>query len=218
MNRIKLKGIPLFNNISENDFPTMLECIGSVVKTFKKGENIFTEQDNIGNIGVILSGKVHMIKEDIRGNSTIIAQLGRGETFGEAFVLTGSERIKISVSAVADSEIMFFPFQRVIHTCDHGCNHHKRLVDNMVGIIALKNLRLLEKIEVVTKKTLREKIMAYLSIQAQQHDSVYFEIPLGRVEFAEYLCADRSALTRELNLMRDEGIIDFDKNMFRIKK
>ena len=74
----------------------------------------------------------------------------------------------------------------------------------------------MEKIEVTSKKSLREKILAYLSIQSQRNNSTYFEIPLGRVELAEYLCADRSALTRELNNMRNEGIIDFDKNTFRI--
>ncbi|MBR2008655.1 MAG: winged helix-turn-helix domain-containing protein, partial [Peptococcaceae bacterium] len=93
---------------------------------------------------------------------------------------------------------------------------HHRLIENLVQLIADKNLALMKKVEVVTKKTLREKILAYLSQQAQLQSSEYFEIPLGRLELAEYLCADRSALTRELNAMRLDGIIDYDKNVFRL--
>ena len=86
----------------------------------------------------------------------------------------------------------------------------------MVRIIARKNLELMRKIEVVSKKTLREKILAYLSIQSQSQGTNRFEIPLGRVEWAEYLCADRSALTRELAKMKEEGLIEFQRNTFEI--
>jgi CRP-like cAMP-binding protein len=85
-----------------------------------------------------------------------------------------------------------------------------------VHIIADKNRDLIRKIEVISKRTIREKLLAYLSSQAQCQDSRYFEIPLGRTELAEYLCVDRSALTRELVKMRDDGLIDYDKNCFRI--
>ena len=86
----------------------------------------------------------------------------------------------------------------------------------MVHIIADKNRDLIRKIEVISKRTIREKLLAYLSSQAQTQNSRYFEIPLGRTELAEYLCVDRSALTRELVKMRDDGLIDYDKNCFRI--
>ena len=79
-----------------------------------------------------------------------------------------------------------------------------------------KNRMLMEKLEITSKRTLREKILAYLSLTAERSGKDYFEIPLGRVALAEYLCADRSALTRELNNMRSDGLIDFDKNTFRI--
>ena len=111
---------------------------------------------------------------------------------------------------------MFIPFNKVMHTCTMACAFHHRLVENMVRLIADKNRDLMRKVEVVSKKNLREKILAYLSLQAQLHESRYFEIPLGRVELADYLCADRSALTRELGKMRSDGLIDYDKNMFRI--
>jgi CRP-like cAMP-binding protein len=97
-----------------------------------------------------------------------------------------------------------------------ACEFHHRLIENMVHIIANKNRDLMRKVEVVSKRTIREKILAYLSIQAQSTNQRYFDIPLGRVELAEYLCVDRSALTRELAKMKEEGILDFDRNSFRI--
>jgi len=111
---------------------------------------------------------------------------------------------------------MFIPFQRVVNSCSNACIFHHRLIENMIQLIADKNLMLMHKMEVVTKKTLKEKIMAYLSQQAQIKDTEYFEIPLNRTELAEFLCADRSALTRELSNMKKEGIIDYDKNVFRL--
>ena len=86
----------------------------------------------------------------------------------------------------------------------------------MVKIIADKNRDLMRKIDVVSKRTIREKLLAYLSIQAQVHNARYFVVHLGRVELAEYLCVDRSALTRELAKMKEDGLIDYDKNCFRI--
>ena len=199
-----ISDIALFKGITETDFMHMTGCIGYSVKNYKKDELIILEDENIKNVGIVLSGAVHMIKEDIWGNGTIAAYIGFGELIGESFVFGNVSRSIVSFKAAAKTEIMFLDFDRIIHTCSSACVHHS------------KNISLMEKIEVTSKKSLREKILAYLSIQSQRNNSTYFEIPLGRVELAEYLCADRSALTRELNNMRDEGIIDFDKNTFRI--
>ncbi|MDO4649334.1 MAG: helix-turn-helix domain-containing protein, partial [Eubacteriales bacterium] len=105
---------------------------------------------------------------------------------------------------------------RVMHTCSNACVFHHQLIENMVIQIAEKNRELMEKVEVIAQKNLRQKILAYLSQQSQKQKSRYFEIPLGRVELADFLCADRSALTRELTEMKKEGLIDFDKNMFTL--
>ena len=136
--------------------------------------------------------------------------------FGETFVCGAENRSIVNFEVAEDATILFLPSERVMHTCNRTCPFHHRLIENMVGMIAAKNLELLRKIEVISKRTVREKIMAYLSIQAQLHQAKYFEIPMGRVELAEYLCVDRSALTRELSKMKEDGLIDFDKNCFRI--
>ena len=157
-----------------------------------------------------------MIKEDFWGNKTMLVRMRKDELFGETFAC-GEDNISVVTFVVSeDAKILFMPFDRVMHSCTLACVFHHRLIENMVHIIAHKNRDLMRKVEVISKKTLREKILAYLSVQAQNQGNRYFEIPLGRVELAEYLCADRSALTRELAKMKEDGLIDYDKNCFRI--
>ena len=207
---------PLFNGIEPEDRKTMLDCIGYHVGTFQKGNVVAFEDENIRNIGIVLSGAVDMIKEDLWGNKTMLLRVRRNEMFGETFAC-GEDNLSVVTFVVSeDAKILFIPFDRVMHSCTMACWFHHRLIENMVHIIANKNRDLMRKVEVISKKNLREKILAYLSIQAQVQGARYFEIPLGRVELAEYLCADRSALTRELAKMRAEGLIDYHKNCFRI--
>ncbi len=209
-------GSPLFKGIKEEDLNAMLSCIGYHIGTFQKGEIVAFEDENIRHIGILLSGAVDMIKEDLWGNKTMLVRMRKDELFGETFAC-GEDNLSVVTFLVSeDARILFMPFDRVMHSCTMACKFHHRLIENMVHIIANKNRDLMRKMEVISKRTLREKILAYLSIQAQLHDARYFEIPLGRVEWAEYLCADRSALTRELVKMKEDGLIDYDRNCFRI--
>ena len=207
---------PLFEGIGPDDVQAMLGCIGYHIGTYQKGEMIGFEEEHIQHIGIILSGAVDMIKEDLWGNRIMLVRMGQGELFGETFACSADTLSVVTFQASEDAEILFLPFKRVMHTCNMTCVFHHRLIENMVRVIARKNRDLIQKVEVVSKKTLREKILAYLSLQAQLNGTKYFEVPLGRVELAEYLCADRSALTRELSNMRADGLIDYDKNVFRI--
>ena len=194
----------------------MLGCIGYHIRSYSKGEIIAFEAEIIDHVGVVLKGKVDMLKEDLWGNRTMLVRVGRNEVFGETFACGEDALSTVTFAAAEDTQVLFLSFCRVMHTCTHACVFHQTLIENMVRIIARKNRELMRKVEVVSKKSLREKILAYLSIQAQQQNGKIFDIPLGRMELAEYLCADRSALTRELAKMREEGIIDYHRNTFKI--
>ena len=207
---------PLFLGIRPEDMEGMLGCIGYYVREYKKGEIIAFEAETINHVGVVLKGSVDMIKEDVWGNRTMLLRSYVEDVFGETFACGEDSLSVVTFVAAEDSKVMFLSFCRVMHTCTHACIFHQTLIENMVRIIARKNRELMRKIEVVSKKTLREKILAYLSIQSQTQGANRFEIPLGRVEWAEYLCADRSALTRELAKMKDEGLIDYQRNSFEI--
>lgn len=207
---------PLFHGIRPDELDAMLGCIGYHIGTFKKGDIVAFEGDNLKHIGIIMKGSVDMVKEDLWGNKTMLVRTRKDELFGETFAC-GSDSLSVVTFLVSeDAKILFMPFDRVMHSCTMACQFHHRLIENMVKIIADKNRDLMRKVDVVSKRTIREKLLAYLSIQAQLQDTRYFEIPLGRVELAEYLCVDRSALTRELAKMKEDGLIDYDKNCFRI--
>lgn len=207
---------PLFEGIEENDLSGMLHCTGYHTASYKKGQVIHLEQERIRHIGIVLSGAVDMVMEDIWGNRTLLARMRSPEMFGETFACSEDNRSMAAFLAAEDTCVVFIPFHKIMHTCTMACQFHHRLVENMVRIIASKNRELLQKIEIMSKKSLREKILAYLSVQAQLQASRYVQLPLGRVELAQYLCADRSALTRELANMKADGLIDFEKNTFRI--
>ena len=206
----------LFDGINQSDMLAMFQCIGYHITDFSKGEFIALEGENLNHVGLVLSGSVDMVKEDLWGNKTMLVRTGKGGIFGETFAC-GDDNLSIVTFVVSeDARIMFVPFSRVMHSCSMACEFHHRLIENMVRLIANKNRDLMQKLEVVSKRSIREKLLAYLSVQAQTKGSRYFEIPLGRVELAEYLCVDRSALTRELAKMKEEGMIDYDRNCFRM--
>ena len=207
---------PLFAGIKNEDMGAMLHCIGYHISSFSKGEIIAFEGDHLKHIGIVLSGRVDMVKEDLWGNKTMLLRMGRNEIFGETFACGDDSLSTVTFLVSEDATVMFMPFSRVMHSCTMACGFHHRLIENMVRLIAGKNRELMQKVDVVSKRTIREKLLAYLSIQAQQQRQRYFEIPLGRVELAEYLCVDRSALTRELAKMKADGLIDYDRNHFRI--
>jgi CRP-like cAMP-binding protein len=207
---------PLFAGIRQEDRRAMLGCIGYHVASFSKGQILAFEGEHLKHIGIVLSGAVDMVKEDLWGNKTMLLRIRRNAMFGETFACGEDDLSVVTFQVSEDAQVLFLPFARVMHSCTMACEFHHRLIENMVHIIANKNRDLMRKVEVVSKRTIREKILAYLSIQAQSTNQRYFDIPLGRVELAEYLCVDRSALTRELAKMKEEGILDFDRNSFRI--
>ena len=212
----KLVLLPLFTGIREENLSTMLACMGSFQKSYKRDEIILLESNEVRTVGVILSGKVHMIKEDEEGDQTHLVTMKENEHFGESFSCGSNLFAQVSFRSATDCTVLLPPFYKIINPCDMRCPFHHRMIDNMVQLISDKNVQLMQKIEVISKKTLRGKILAYLRSQAPEDDSLRFSIPLGRLELADYLCADRSALTRELAHMKSDGLIWYEKNQFQL--
>lgn len=213
-----MKDAPLFKHVSEETLEPMLACLNGHVKVYEKGEYISLAYEEVKNVGMILKGTVQMVQEDVWGRKTLLMFINRHELFGETFICGDHALPTVSFYASTHVEVLFLPIHRVMHTCTNACAFHHTAIENLIRMIANKNEQLIEKIEILSQKTLKDKISVFLSIEAKRSQSDYFELPTGRVELADYLCADRSALTRELNNMKKEGLIDFDKNTFRIIK
>ena len=216
--KLSYSEINLFSNITPEDLSVMLHCLNGHTRTFSKGEIIIMDQEKIQHIGIVLSGTVHMLKEDIWGNRSLLAYMNRGDMFGEIFAVQKKANAGAAFAAASAAEILFLSTEHIMHNCPKNCTCHYQLTQNMFDLIGKKSVSLMEKIEVSSKGSLREKLLAYLSLEAQKQGTRYLEIPLSRTDLAVYLDSNRSAMTRELHKMRDEGLIDYDRNTFVLKK
>jgi len=207
---------PLFAGIKEAELLTLLDCLSASEKKFKKGSYIFMSGETVNFIGLVLSGSVHIIREDFWGNRAILAHIGPGGLFGEAFSCAQIKKLPVSAFAAETAVVLLLDYRKIITTCSSACMFHTGLIKNMLRILAEKNVMLTQKMEFITQRTTREKVLAYLSAQARQAGGGNFEIPFNRQELAEYLSVDRSAMSRELSKMQDEGILLFHRNHFEL--
>lgn len=210
-----LKKAPLFNGIDSDEF---LPCLRAAVGNYEKGQTVFAEGDEIKYVGVVLSGSVHIISEDFNGNRTISATAGTGDLFAEAFAFSGKKYFPVSVVAAERSEILFLDRDCLHSPCARSCRDHRTLISNLLEIIVGKNLILNKKIEVLSKRTTREKLMTYLLSEAKKAGKSSFVIPYDRQALADFLCVDRSAMSTEIGKLRKEGIIKAEKSRFTVLK
>ena len=209
--------IELFENIKKEELDKLLLCIRSFKKSFKKGETIFMETDKIAYVGIVLSGSVHMIKTDIWGNNSLFTFFKPGELFGESFAVQKDISSSVIFTAAENSIVLFLAASNIIHSCPNSCSFHAQIATNLFHLLGTKNQKFIDKIEILSKGSIREKLLAYISQLSQEQNSKYVESPLPRLALAEYLSVNRSAMIRELSKMRDEGIIDYDKDYFLVK-
>jgi len=208
----------LFKDIPESDLQSLLACLGGKTRRFKKGEFLYYAEDKPGSVGVVLSGALHIITEDFWGNRHLLSEAGEGDTFAEAFVCTETDAMPVSVVAARDAEVLWLNYRRIITSCTSACSFHAALIENMLKILARKNISMLQKLEHITRRTTRDKLLSYLSQQAQSNGSDCFDIPFDRQQLADYLAVERSAMSAELSKMRKEGLLDFRKNHFTLKQ
>jgi CRP-like cAMP-binding protein len=207
---------PLFQGISENEISSLIKCLGCSFKTYAKGESIYIEGDFVREIGVVVSGRVRLTKGDAWGHRNIISEISEGEIFAEAIVCGGLGVVFETVIAAEQAEICFVDFQRIISTCSTACVFHSLVIRNMIGVFARKNIMLTSKMEHITKRTTREKLLSYLSEQSKLNGTMSFQIPFDRQALADFLSVDRSALSAEMTRLKKQRILDFRKNNFKL--
>ena len=211
-----LKRTRIFAGVGDNEVEAMLSCLDARIAAFKKGEYIFREGQHLSDITVLVEGNLHIQKDDYWGNRSILGQIAVGEMFGEAYVAPDSGALLNDVVAVEDSMVIFFDVKRILTTCSSACRFHTMVVQNMFFAISEKNRKLVQKLGHISKRTTREKLISYLSEQTKKQGSASFTIPFNRQQLADFLSVDRSAMSNELCKMRDEGLLEFDKNSFKL--
>lgn len=209
-----LTRIPLFRGIASQDLPGMLDCLNARTSAYQKGEVVLLEGQPVRDVGIVLSGKIRIIKEDFMGNRTILAEIPPGGLFAESFSCAGTDRLPVTAVSAAESEILWIDYRRIVTTCSSACGFHTKLIENMLAILASKNILLNQKIRHLARRTTREKLLSYLSDQMERHQSRAFDIPFSRQELADYLCVDRSAMSAELSRLQREGVLKFQRSHF----
>ena len=211
-----IRKCPLFDGINDDDMMTMLSCLGAKVASFDKKYTIFAEGSPARYIGIVLSGSVQIAQIDYYGNRSILSEMYPSEIFAEAFACAEVDSLPVSVIANEPCDVMLIGSVHILHTCSKGCGFHQRLIFNLMKDLATKTILFHQRIEITSKRSTREKLMAYLNLQAKKADSNSFRIPFDRQELADYLEVDRSGLSAEISKLRKEGILECQKNHFKL--
>lgn len=206
----------LFAGITPQEIDVLLGCLHPVHRTYRKDDVIWQEGARVHTVGLVLRGRAVILRDDFWGNRSILEEAGTGGLFGEAYACTPGLPLAVSVVAAEECEVLFVEIADALTVCGQACGFHNRLVHNLMHILAEKNLVLSRKIDYLSRRSIREKLLAYLSDQAELHGSPVFDIPFNRQQLADYLAVDRSALSQVLSGMKQEGLLDFRRSRFTL--
>lgn len=212
-----VKSCELFAGIPDSELPHLLKCLSAERKLFAKGETVCFAGSQINSAGIVLSGKIHLESNDFLGNTSIVSEFTEGRCYGENYAFALNTRMPFNIVAKENSEILVFNIKKFTEPCIKDCSYHKILMANLVTSIATKSCELSNKISHLSKRTTREKLISYLSEQSQLQKSTLFTLKFNRQELADYLSVERSAMTKELTRMKNDGLIDFDGRVFKLK-
>jgi len=210
-----LNSVELFEGIEPSDLALMLDCVDAIIKGYSKGDILMLAGSKPLNVGVVISGEIHISREDIDGNRSLIAVITPGQIFAEALCCADVQESPVTVTAGTGSSVMLLNFSRLLRTCTNSCAFHSRLIQNMLEVIAKKNLLLQNRMDIISLKSIRAKILRYLNTFSPQQNRE-ITIPFNREQLADFLCADRSALSHELARMKRDGLIEYRKNKFTV--
>ena len=209
-----LKKCPLFEGIEEDHMMQMLGCLGAKVEHFDKKQSVITEGEPATNIGIVISGAVQVEQIDYYGNRNILSNIPPAQVFAEAFACAEVRAIPVTVIANEPSEIMLINCNHILHTCENNCGFHQQLIFNLMRDLASKTILFHQRIEITSKRTTRDKLLAYLMLMSKEKNSNRFDIPFDRQELADFLEVERSGLSVEIGKLKREGILDCVKNHF----
>ena len=205
----------LFSGVSENELAAMLACLDPKVNDFRKEAFVLRCGDTVDSIGLVLSGSVNIENLDLWGSKSILSNIGAGQVFGETYAFS-RETLMVDAVASQQTDILFWNLDILVHTPHPASTWQPKFIRNLLQISLRKNLALSQRIFCTTPKTIRGRLLVYLSNQAAKAGSNHFKIPFDRQGLADYLNVDRSALSKELGKMRDEGILTTRKNAFTL--
>lgn len=206
----------LFKDISIDEYKSLLTCLNARTKQFKPGATICDYDQGFHDIGIIGKGSASVVRYEFNGARTILEKLESQDIFGYLLSCEGSEHAGISIISDTLCEVMFIQYATIGSPCHKACAHHHQLTQNLLNLISERALNLSRRVEVLSQRTIREKLMCYFMQLAAQAGSSTFRLSFTMVDLADYLSIDRSAMTRELKRMKEERLIQMDKRSVRL--
>ncbi len=201
-----MDNIHVFDNISDDELESMMGCFKSQIKTFPAHKQLLSSSKDTDQIGVLLSGEADLIKYDYDGYRSIIEHLSEQDIFGHLLLQPFNET-PIEIVSCTNCQVLYFDYACLIKRCVHACTHHSILVNNVLQIFSVKTRQLHARLDILSQRSIRGKLLTYFRYLAYEHHSNSFTLPFTLNSMADYLFIDRSAMLREMKKMRDEDII-----------
>ena len=202
----------LFRGLTPDEIRTVLPCLNVERRWYERGEMIYCAGEKITSMGLVLSGSVQIENDDLWGNKSILDRVMPGFVFAETYAFQSEEPLLVNVLALEKTEVLFVHVRKLCAPCANRCVQHDTLTRNLLMIATQKNLQLSRRIFYTSSKTIRGRVLSYLSDQAVRQESTEITIPFNRQQLADYLSVDRSALSNELSKMQRDGLLTAHKN------
>ena len=202
----------LFQNVSSESIERMIPCFEMKKRSFSEKDIIPTSEGTKQYVCLLLEGAVSVSRISIDGSLDLLEYLEDTGVFGDAFAFSNQEDEFISVCE-KDCSILYIEKNQITKRCSNACQHHTQVVENMLQLMGNKVVHLTEKVDILSHRSIRGKLMSYFRIQSTKQGALTFELPFSLLKLANYLCIDRSAMMRELKKMKEEEVIELDGRM-----
>lgn len=206
---------PVFKDISEAEISEMTSAGFLRARKFRKKAIIYHVTDIVHEIGIVASGQVTIEYIDMWGNKAIMSNIAPGQVFAETYALSG-EPLMVDAVASETSVVLFLNIRKLMDSQPENVHYKDAILNNLLHISIQKNLTLSNRIFCTSPKTIRDRLLIYLSNESRKAGCEEFSIPFDRQQLADYLNVDRTALSKELGKMRGDGLIEFRKNVFHL--
>ena len=197
----------LFEGVDEQSCRNMLVCFGAYERRFTAGQTILSCGEQQDMIGVLLSGSAELLRLHADGNRTVLETMDEGSVCGEELAFTGFCDGSAAIACREDCRVLFMRYDQITKRCENACACHSQVVSNLFRLLSRKSLHLSQRVEVLSCRSIREKLLCFFSQQAELSGSRSFPMPFSLSTLADYISADRSAMMREMRRLREEGVI-----------
>lgn len=194
------------------------DCFGVAIKKYGNGEMICGLGALRHDIGILCSGSAVMARIDIDGGIHVLERLEEGGIFGEFIAFSSLPGDTLSVIAEGECEALLLPHRKIMQPCSNSCDCHHILLENLFALISRKTQILSERVEILSRRSIQEKLLCYFRITATKTGSLTFQLPFSLSDLADYICTDRSAMMRQLKKLRETSLITVTGRQITLNK